>query len=224
MASVSFVLPVLNESAAIAARLADLRERFPSDELIVVDGGSDDDTAALASPLCDQLVQSARGRALQMNAGAAAAHGEYLLFLHADTRPGVDAQSLQHYLVQRPGWGFCRVRLSGEEWWARVISRFMNTRSRVTRVATGDQMLFLKRELFHETGGFDSIPLMEDVAYSKRLRRLAAPCVIHEPVTTSSRRWREQGVLRTVVQMWCLRLAYALGVSPQRLHHHYYGG
>ena len=137
--------------------------------------------------------------------------------------PQVSSDRLQAYLATRPLWGFCRVRLDGTSAVFRVIEWFMNWRSRLTAVATGDQMLFLQRAVFEQTGGFDPIPLMEDVAYSKRLRRLARPLVIAEPVVTSSRRWQQRGVLRTVLPMWGLRLAYFAGVSPQRLWQYYYG-
>ena len=120
-------------------------------------------------------------------------------------------------------WGFCRVRLSGGRRAFRIIEWFMNQRSRLTSVATGDQMLFLRRSLFEDSGGFDDIPLMEDVAYSKRLRRVARPLIIPQPVQSSSRRWEQRGVARTVLSMWGLRLAYAMGVSPRRLWEHYYG-
>jgi rSAM/selenodomain-associated transferase 2 len=221
---VSFVIPVLNEQAAIRTLLRDLRSRFPQSPLIVVDGGSSDNTVALAMPLCDQLLLGEAGRAAQMNLGGRVAVTEYVAFLHADSSPGIDARDFMVYVRDLPPWGFCRIRLSGERRIFRVIEWFMNQRSRLTRVATGDQMLFLRRELFMSSGGFDEIPLMEDVAYSKRLRREGAPLVIPEPVTTSSRRWEEQGVLRTMVRMWLLRLAYFCGVSPRSLWRYYYGG
>ena len=159
-----------------------------------------------------------------MNAGAAAATGQYLFFLHADTRPGVSEAQLQAYLSSRPGWGFSRVSLDGDEFVYRVIGWAMNWRSRLTRVSTGDQMLFVRRDVWSQTGGFDDIPLMEDVAYCKRLRQLSAPCILEQAVQTSSRRWREHGVFRTVLHMWALRFAYFLGVPPQRLFQSYYGG
>jgi rSAM/selenodomain-associated transferase 2 len=221
--SYSFVIPTLNEETSVERLLQQLRARFPNAQLVVADGGSRDHTRALARPLCDKLIESAPGRARQMNLGAQQASGEYLLFLHADSFPGLDECQLQLYLASKPPWGFCRVSLEGKEMVFRIISYFINARSRATRVATGDQMLFIHRDFMQRAGGFDDIPLMEDVAFSKRLRKLAPPQWIKEPVATSSRRWREAGVLRTVVKMWALRFAYFIGVSPQHLWHYYYG-
>ncbi len=214
---------MLNEAQHIAGLLRQLRQRFPQAQLIVVDGGSTDLTVQCATPLCDSLLHSVPGRALQMNRGAGEAAGDYLFFLHADSFPCVDAAQLADYLEHSPLWGFCRVRLDGERLAFRVISFFINWRSRLTRVATGDQMQFFSRECLQRYGVFDPIPLMEDVAMSKRLRKHAPPLVINEPVRTSSRRWRERGVVRTVLQMWLLRLAYVLGVAPVRLSRVYHG-
>lgn len=222
-ASVGFVIPVLNEEAGIAGLLEYLREHFPDSELTVVDGGSSDRTVALALPRCTRLLIGEPGRAAQMNLGGRASSSDYLCFLHADSLPGVSAGQLQGCLASEPPWGFCRVRLSGGRRAFRIIEWFMNQRSRLTSVATGDQMLFLRRSLFEDSGGFDDIPLMEDVAYSKRLRRVARPLIIPQPVQSSSRRWEQRGVARTVLSMWGLRLAYAMGVSPRRLWEHYYG-
>ena len=220
---VSFIIPVLDEQATVADLLIDLRQRYPDSQLIVVDGGSEDHTVAAALPLCDQLLLGERGRARQMNLGSWAAATPYLVFLHADTRPSVTTQQLQSYLGRRPQWGFCRVTLSGNRASFRIIEWCMNLRSRLTSVATGDQMFFVSRALFDRSGGFDDIPLMEDVAYSKRLRRMAKPLIIPEPVLTSCRRWEEGGVVSTVLRMWLLRLAYVLGVAPATLWRHYYG-
>lgn len=222
--SASFIIPVLNEAVGIGSLLRELRSSFPDFELVVVDGGSSDDTIDRARPLCDQLLESGAGRALQMNRGALAARGEYLFFLHADTQPGVSQAQLLESLASLPQWGFSRVRLSGDEWVYRVISCFMNWRSGLTQVATGDQMIFVTAQLFQRSGGYDEIPLMEDVAFCKRLRGVTSPCIIALPVVSSSRRWRERGVIRTVVTMWALRLAYTMGVPPQRLWQIYYGG
>ena len=221
--AVSFVIPVLDEESGVADLLVDLRRRFPGSQLIVVDGGSRDRTVAAALPLCDQLLVGAQGRARQMNLGGRTATAPYLVFLHADTRPAFSGKQLEAHFAGSPAWGFCRVRLSGERGAFRVIEWFMNRRSRMTGVATGDQMLFVSRAVFEQTGGFDDIPLMEDVAYCKRLRRLSRPLVIEQSVTTSSRRWEERGVLSTVLRMWLLRLAFVAGVSPATLWKHYYG-
>ena len=172
---VSFVVPVLNEAAGIGAMLRDLRARYAGSEIIVVDGGSVDQTVARAMPLCDQLLTTEAGRARQMNLGGRVASNSYVFFLHADSSPGVAAEHLAACLARQPQWGFCRVRLSGSLAVFRVIERFMNWRSRLSRVATGDQMLFLRKSLFQQTQGFELIPLMEAVAYCKRLRRLAPP-------------------------------------------------
>ena len=201
-----------------------LREHYPAAELLVVDGGSTDNTVAAARPHCDEVLHSEPGRALQMNTGAQAASGDYLFFLHADTSPGVAVARLLVYLSAQPVWGFCPVQLSGDKPAFRVIEWFINGRSRLTRIATGDQMLFVRRELFLALGGYDAIPLMEDVALCKRLRHIAEPLVLAEPVHTSSRRWEQRGVARTVLQMWALRFAYFAGVSPGRLWRYYYGG
>ncbi len=133
------------------------------------------------------------------------------------------ASQLDSYLDEAPRWGFCRVNLSGRRLAFRLIEHSMNLRSRLTRVATGDQMLIVRADCHREAAGFAEIPLMEDVEYSKRLRSLAPPLIVREPVETSSRRWEERGPLRTIVSMWMLRLAYWLGVPPARLWHYYYG-
>lgn len=220
---VSFVIPVLNEEAAVVDLLSDLRARYPGSELIVVDGGSDDRTVPLALPLCDQLLLADTGRARQMNLGGQVACRAYVCFLHADSRPGVSAAALDKCFRAGPAWGFCRVRLSGERRFFRVIEWCMNQRSRFTAVATGDQMLFVQKATFDESGGFNDIPLMEDVAYCKRLRRVQSPFIIEAPVLTSSRRWEEGGAVATVLRMWLLRLAYFLGVAPATLWRYYYG-
>jgi len=223
-ASLAFIVPVLNEQGHIGDLLRRLKRDFPGSELIVVDGGSGDRTVARAMPLCDQLLLCEAGRAVQMNLGGHCAASDYLCFLHADSIPGVSMSQLRAYLADGPAWGFCRVALSGRRPVFRLIEWLANLRSSLTGVATGDQMLFMRRDVFDQTGGFEPIPLMEDVACSKRLRRLARPVVVREPVLTSSRRWEERGVVRTVLSMWGLRLAYFAGVSPRRLWRFYYGG
>ena len=217
------MIPVLNERDTIAGQLEDLSARFPGSELIVVDGGSTDETVRQALPLCSSLLVSPPGRAGQMNMGADVARGEYVFFLHADSLPTIDSAGLANALTETPDWGFCRVRLSGRRTAFRVIEWAMNHRSRLTGVATGDQMLFVRRDVLVHIGGFARIPLMEDVEICKRLRRLGPPLILAQPVVTSSRRWEERGVLATVMQMWVLRLEYFFGVSPHTLWRQYYG-
>ena len=188
---------------------------------MVVDGGSSDTTLAEAAAGGAEVISTDPGRAVQMNAGAAAATGDYLFFLHADTRPSINATQLQCELETQPEWGFFRVRLSGSQWMFRVIERAMNLRSTLSSVATGDQMLFITKALFERSGGYRDIPLMEDVEYCKRLRRIARPRVVAQVVETSSRRWEQKGIAITVIQMWLLRLAYFFGVPPTRLKAYY---
>lgn len=211
----SIIVPTLNEAAGIAAtlaRLAPLRRRGA--EVIVADGGSDDDTAAIAAPLADRVVIAPRGRASQMNAGAAAATGDMLLFLHADTMLPDDADGLVP--PDRP-WGRFDIRIEGRHPLLRVVAAMMNLRSRLTGVCTGDQAIFVRRPLFTEIGGYADIPLMEDIALSKTLRRRAWPACLSQRVTTSGRRWEARGVLRTIVLMWRLRFDYWRGVEPREL-------
>lgn len=230
----SIVLPVLNEAPRLPRLLQLLRAGFPAAELLVVDGGSSDDTAGAALRGGATLLLGEAGRAAQMNLGAAAARGTWLFFLHADSEPRFTGAQLEACLesalagaaptgARCPCWGFFRVRLSGNSPALRVIGWFMNRRSRLTRVATGDQGLLVRRRTFEALGGFAAIPLMEDVEVCKRLRRAAPPLGLPLTVVSSGRRWEEQGVVRTVARMWLLRLAFWLGASPQRLWRYYYG-
>lgn len=219
----SVVIPTLNEAAHLGALLADLApSRRAGHELILVDGGSDDGTCAGAVHLVDRLLQAPRGRASQMNAGARAASGEVLWFLHADTRlpPGAPAALLA---ACREGavWGRFDVRLSGRPRVLRLVERLMNLRSRLTGIATGDQGIFVTRAAYERAGGFPDIPLMEDIALSRALRRQARPACLRERIVASSRRWETQGPVRTILLMWRLRLAYALGADPRRLARRY---
>mgnify|MGYP000129662860 CR=1 FL=1 len=221
----SIIVPVLNEAAALAQTLEPLQDWRGSAtiEIIVADGGSCDDTLAVARPLADTLVCATAGRAAQMNAGAEAAQGDYLLFLHADTQlPPQWPQLLQAWREDRVSWGYFALRFTGRGPALRVLAWFINARSRLTGVSTGDQCQFVRRSLFVDVGGFAALPLMEDVALSKCLRRRQQPRFETRPVTTSSRRWESKGLVRTVLLMWSLRLAYVCGVSPARLAAIYY--
>jgi rSAM/selenodomain-associated transferase 2 len=224
IAPLSIIIPVLNEAETLPALLADLQPlRKRGVEIIVVDGGSSDATAGLARDGADRVLESAAGRARQMNAGAAVANGTVLLFLHADTRlpGGVDAR-IDVALAQDHVWGRFDVRLSGGQLLLRIIERLMNWRSCLTGMATGDQAIFVMRNVFEQLDGYADIPLMEDLDLSRRLKKIARPACIDTPVITSSRRWEQNGILRTVLLMWSLRLAWFLGVSPQRLMRIYY--
>jgi rSAM/selenodomain-associated transferase 2 len=220
----SIIIPTLNESGSLAFALKDLLasiEYLSQVEIIVADGGSEDGCIEQARGFPVQVMSSPRGRALQMNSGAERAMGDWLLFLHADTRlPGDWMQRLQ---ACEGDWGRFDVRLSGSHWLFRIIERAMNLRSCRTGIATGDQAMFFRREFFQALGGFPDIPLMEDIAISKRARDSSMPVCIQQPVITSSRRWERKGILRTVLLMWLLRLAYWVGTNPKTLHRWYYG-
>lgn len=220
--ALSIIVPVLNEATRLDAclsRLMTLGDDGAKVETIVVDGGSRDGSQQIAAKYPCRLLNSSAGRAAQMNAGAARACGDTLLFLHADSHLPEPAGLAR---LARTDWGFFRVALGGRGADLRLIERAINLRTGATRIAGGDQGLFFKREFFDLLGGFPPIPLMEDIAICKLARRRAAPRIIGSPMTTSSRRWRERGVLRTVVLMWWLRFAYWLGVDPGRLHRLYY--
>lgn len=219
-AVLSIVVPVLNEAAGIAASLealAPLRERGA--EVIVVDGGSRDRTVDRVRPWADQVIDGPRGRARQMNAGAAVARAPQLLFLHADTRlpDGADATIAAALATHPLAWGRFDVVIDGRSRWLPVVATLMNHRSRWSGIATGDQAMFMTRAAFDAAGGFPDQPLMEDIELSKRLKRGAPPTCLRERVVTSGRRWEQRGVWRTIVLMWRLRLLYALGVSADRL-------
>ena len=221
--NLSIIMPVLDEAAGIEAALTALAPyRTRGCELIVVDGGSRDKTLALASPLADRVLTAPRGRAAQMNAGASVAHGDVLLFLHADTKLPANADALIRDGLAQSGrvWGRFDLRFD-QGGIMPLIAVMMNLRSRLTGIATGDQAIFVTRSAFDAIGGFPAQPLMEDIAFSSRIRHISRPAYIRARVTTSARRWRKQGILRTVFLMWRLRLAYFLGADPAHLARQY---
>ncbi len=224
---ISVIIPVLNEAEVIRESLLALQSfRAEGHEVIVVDGGSRDGTALISRPLADWVVSSQQGRSRQMNAGAEIAKGDILLFLHGDTFLPKDATKHILYGLGNKGrsWGRFDVRLSGIHPILRIIEFLMNWRSRISGIATGDQAIFVKRDLFEAIGGFAEIDLMEDIALCKRLKKYGRPLCLRKPVITSSRRWEEKGMIRTIFLMWFLRLAYFLKANPNRLAKLYYPG
>lgn len=218
MRCLSIVIPALNEAENIVAALqalAPLAERGA--QRIIVDGGSTDGTPSLARPHAEQVVAAPRGRAAQMNAGARHADGDALLFLHADTRLPADADRLIEAALRDRVWGRFDVRIEAPGRWPGIVAWFMNRRSRLTGIATGDQAMFMRRDVFEQLGGFAAIPLMEDIELSGRLKRLGPPACLAARVTTSGRRWTANGPLRTIGLMWRLRAAYFFGADPARL-------
>jgi len=219
MTKLSIVMPVLDEVAEIETALSALAPyRRRGVEVIVVDGGSSDGTPERARVLADRVIVAPRGRSLQMNVGGAAARGDVLLFLHADTQLPENADGLVLDGLARSGraWGRFDVRFDGGGL-LRVVAIMMNWRSRLTGIATGDQAMFMTRAAFDKAGGFPQIALMEDVALSVRLKRFGRPCALRARVTTSARRWRKHGTMRIVLLMWRLRLRFFLGADPAKL-------
>lgn len=225
MTRVSIVVPILNEAARLPTLAAELGRLQPAPaRVIVVDGGSQDESVVLARELGFEVVQSVRGRAMQMNTGAAhaekscPAQTDWLLFLHADTRLPLDAIAQLHALSTDAQWGRFDVRLDAPQPIYRVIERLINLRSRVSKIATGDQVIFIRSALFDQIGGYREQPLMEDVELCKQLKSLRIrPVCLRSTVLTSARRWQQYGVWRTIGLMWQLRFLYWCGVSPAQL-------
>lgn len=217
---VSVIIPCLDEAGEIAATLSGLvAMRQRGGEVIVVDGGSSDHTVLAARSRADLVLTAPSGRARQMNAGAAQARGDVLLFLHADSQLPERADELIIAQLAAKGrhWGRFDVEISGHHPLFRMIAGAINLRSRWSGIATGDQAIFVTRSMFERVGGFPEIPLMEDVALTKTLKRHGPPLCLPQRVITSGRRWEKHGVLRTIILMWQLRVAYWLGVDPHTL-------
>lgn len=220
---ISIIIPTLNEADTLPVTLKSLQAlRGEQIEIIIADGGSCDGTLEIACSLADTVLSTHKGRARQMNAGAARANGDVFLFLHADTRLADNATRMieQHSLPHQ--WGRFDVRLSGQHWLLCVIGWLMNRRSCLTGIITGDQGLFVHRTLFEKNGGFPDIPLMEDIAISKKLRRGNPPVCLKSRIIVSARYWEQHGVWRVMFKMWWLRLAYFFGAPAERLAKHYY--
>jgi rSAM/selenodomain-associated transferase 2 len=218
-ARLSVIVPMLDEESAIADTLSALRSGAPDAEIVVVDGGSADRSVELARPLCDVLVTSARGRAIQMNAGATRATGDVFAFVHADTLvPATFASDIDAALADsRVAGGRFDLRLDDPHPLCRLIGILINLRSRLSRTATGDQAIFVRRNVFQQLGGFPLIPICEDLAFARRMKRSGRVACLRSQVVTSARRWRRRGILRTVLTMWTIRALYLAGVTPARL-------
>ncbi len=225
MKPISIIIPVYNEAESIKGYLATLQPIRQECELLLVDGGSTDHTVLQAQGSVDRMLNSVKGRSRQMNYGALYAEGDILLFLHADTLLQVEAiPEIRQAIAKGADWGRFDVLISGTHPILRVIAFFMNQRSKLTGFATGDQGIFVKRNVFKQIGGFPDIPLMEDIALSKTLNKISAPCCLASKVTTSGRRWESFGIARTILLMWWLRLNFFCGRNPEILAELYQGG
>lgn len=212
---ISIIIPTLNEGDNIQRCLLALQQLRNQSEIIIVDGGSADDTIELSSPLVDKVIVSAKGRAKQMNAGATQAKGEILVFLHADTflpESAVALMSQENY-----GWGRFDIQLQGGSFMLSVVATLMNWRSRLTGIATGDQVIFVSKPLFNAVGGYSDIALMEDIDLCIKLKKIASPICLNAKVVSSGRRWEQFGVFKTILLMWSLRLRYFFGENPDVL-------
>jgi len=221
--TITVIIPTLNE-APIIAQTIQHTAALGFDQIIVVDGGSRDDTRVLAEQLgLAQVHDSKPGRGRQLNAGAQNSHQDVFLFLHADTRLPNNARGSIESALADPAiiGGRFDVRFDSLSAWASVISSFMNLRSRLTGISTGDQAIFVRRDIFEQLGGFSDIPLMEDIEFSSRLKRAGTTAALRETVTTSFRRWEQQGPLKTILLMWTIRFLYWMGVNPHRLKNFY---
>ncbi len=219
----SIIVPMLNEAGQLAEKLQALQLLRGRCELLLVDGGSNDGSVALAMPWADQVLHSSRGRARQMNCGAAQAQADVLLFLHIDTLlPDNAADLIAQAIAAGFCWGRFNVNFDNTQTIFKLIAFMMNCRSRLTGIATGDQALFMSREAFLRVGGFPDIALMEDITLSAKLKKLGKPCCLRDTVTTSARRWLQHGIAKTILLMWWLRLRYFFGADPEVLAACYY--
>jgi rSAM/selenodomain-associated transferase 2 len=225
--TVAVIIPTLNEDSVIE-RTLQLTRPLGFEEIIVVDGGSTDRTNVIVDTIAGSAIAGSTpirrftappGRSTQLNAGARACRQDVLLFLHADSHLPGDAKRLIEFAMADPGvaGGRFDLRFDRPSMWGRIISRLMNLRSRLSRISTGDQAMFVRRHVFQQINGFPEIPLMEDIEFSARLKRTGRTVALRSVVTTSFRRWERKGPLRTILLMWALRFLYWIGISPHRL-------
>ncbi len=226
MKKLSVIVPMLNEERAIARTLDAIAAGAPAAEVIVVDGGSSDRSREEAGPRCARLLISPRGLARQMNAGAAIATGDALVFVHADTTvpPSFAADIAAALDDPAAVGGRFDLRLDDSAPILRLIGWLISARSRLSRTGTGDQAIFARRAIFDRLGGYRDLAVCEDLDLARRLKRAGRVACLRSRVTTSARRWREEGVLATTTRMWFIRAAFLLGVSPARLAHLYKRG
>ena len=214
----SIIIPTLNEEKNIEPCLSALQHLRNECEIIVADGDSTDNTRILAVPLADKVIMSSKGRSKQMNNGARNATGDVLIFLHADTfLPGNALQLIQQKIGNTSQWGRFDIRLSGKHFMLKVIAQMMNWRSRLTGIATGDQVIFVTRRAFNKVGQYPEINLMEDITLCKSLKNISPPICLKAKVVSSGRRWERNGIYKTMLLMWSLRLRYFFGADPETL-------
>jgi len=217
--SFSIIIPTLNEEINIQRCLLAIQAFRDECETIIVDGGSSDNTLVIAHPLVDKTLVSDKGRARQMNTGAKQAKGDILIFLHADTLlADLSLDWISRMFMQtNKRWGRFDIQLSGKPFMLKVIAALMNYRSRLTGIATGDQVIFVSKQLFNEVGGYSDIALMEDINLCSKLKKITPPICLKVKVTSSGRRWEQFGILKTILLMWSLRLRYFFGENPDTL-------
>ncbi len=214
----SIIIPALNEEKTIQSCLIPLQALRSKAEIIIVDGGSTDNTMHFTVGFADLVLSSEQGRARQMNTGAQQASGDVLMFLHADTLlPDHALALIAQHINSNQVWGRFDIRLHGRHYLLKIIASMMNWRSRLTGIATGDQVIFVTRQAFAKVGQYPEIALMEDIALCKALKKISPPICLRAKVTSSGRRWEHNGIIKTILLMWSLRLGYFLGTDPKTL-------